>query len=73
MRRPKHPDPELEVLLRSLELQGWAVDKGKRYYKAKCPPPCRSCFKTVKLTPSDPNYTKNLRGWFRGSGCWQEM
>jgi hypothetical protein len=70
--RPKHPDRDLELLLRSLEGQGWTVEKGRKYFKAKCGPPHRACLKTIKLTPSDPNYARNLRGWFRRSGCWEE-
>lgn len=72
MPRPRHSDPELEDLLRSLERQGWRVEKGKKYFKAWCGPPHARCFKTVKLTPSNPYYTKNLRGWFKRSGCWEE-
>lgn len=73
MPRPKHPNADLEALLRSLEEQGWAVVKGRKYYKVKCPPHCvDKHLRTVKLTPSDPNYLKNLRGWLRRSGCWKE-
>ena len=70
--RPKHPRKELEAVLRSLETQGWRVIRGKGYYKCYCPPPHARCVKTVKLTPSDPNYTRNLRAWLRRSGCWEE-
>lgn len=72
MGRPRHPDKGLEELLRSLEQQDWFVEKCRKYYKTKCPPPCGRCLKTVKLTPSDPNYLKNLREWFRRSGCWKD-
>jgi hypothetical protein len=73
MPRPRHPDADVEALIRSLERQGWIVEKGRKYYKAKCWPPCvNRCYKTVKLTPSDPNYLRNLRGWFKRSGCWEE-
>lgn len=56
--RPRHQDKHLEALLRSMEAQGWKVTRGKGYFIAKCPPPHARCFKTVKLTPSDPNYLR---------------
>jgi hypothetical protein len=28
------------------------------------------CWKTVKLTPSDPKYLRNLRGQLRRATCW---
>lgn len=43
--RPKHPNEELEAILRSLEGQGWRVTRGKGYYKAYCPPPRARCVK----------------------------
>jgi hypothetical protein len=57
----RHSDAELEALLRSLERQGWVIEKGKKYYKAWCPPPHKQCLKTVKLTPSNPNYSQPAR------------
>lgn len=72
MERPRHPDKGLEELLRSLEQQDLSVERCRKYYKTKCPPPCGRCLKMVKLTPSNPNYLKNLRGWFRRSGCWKD-
>ena len=70
--RPRHQDKDIEKLFASLEEQDWIVTRGKGYFIAKCPPPHARCIKTVKLTPSDPNYLRNLRGWFRRSGCWKE-
>ena len=52
--RPRHPNKELEALLRSLEDQGWRVTRGKGYYKCYCPPPHAQCVKTVKLTHPTP-------------------
>ena len=72
MGRPRHHKPELEAVLRSLEQQGWSVERGRKYYKVKCPPQCGQCLKMVKISPSDPNYTKNLRAWFRRSSCWKD-
>lgn len=72
MGRPRHPKKDIEAVLHSLELQGWLVSKGRKYFMAKCPPVCGEHLKTVKLSPSDPNYAKNLRAWFRRSGCWKD-
>ena len=62
MSRPKHPNKELEAILRSLEGQGWRVTRGGGYYKAYCPPPHARCVKTVKLTPSGPRYALTCEG-----------
>lgn len=35
--RPRHPTKEIEELLRSLESQGWRVEKARKYFKAYCP------------------------------------
>jgi hypothetical protein len=68
--RPKHQKPWLEAILRDAEDRGWIVTKGKRYYKMRCS--CGSHQKTVKLSPSDANYGRNLIGWLKRSGCWGE-
>jgi len=36
-----------------------------------CPNKCR-CLKTVKLTPSDPNYLRNLLGQLGRATCWNK-
>jgi len=68
--RPKHAVKELEAVLREMEAQGWRVKKLGKYYKGKCG--CGNHIKTVRCTPSDPNYTRNLRGWLRRQECWNE-
>lgn len=68
--RPRHPNKELEALLQEGEDLGWTVTKGRRYFKMKCP--CGVHMKTVHLSPSDPNYERNLRGWLTRTGCWKE-
>jgi hypothetical protein len=35
--RPKHPDKDLDELLRSLESAGWRIEKTREYYKGYCP------------------------------------
>jgi hypothetical protein len=69
MIRPKHQVKELEAILSEAEKKRWRVEKGKKYFKMKCPNECK-CWKTVKLTPSDPNYEKNLRGQLQRATCW---
>ena len=46
------------------------MERGKRYYKMWCP--CGKHMKTVKLTPSDPNYARNLLGQLRRATCWDK-
>ncbi|WP_131765146.1 MULTISPECIES: hypothetical protein [Protofrankia] len=71
MLRPRHPIKELEAVLRSAEKQGWKVDRGKGYFKMFCT--CGELHKKfVHLTPSDPNYEKNLRGYLKSRTCWKE-
>lgn len=69
MTRSRHQDKDLEAVLSEAESQGWQVDRGKRYWKMLCPNNCK-CWKTVKLTPSDPRYLRNLRGQLRRATCW---
>jgi hypothetical protein len=68
-KRPRHQRPELEAILRQGEALGWRAEKGNQYYRMWCP--CGTHQKTVRLTPSDPNYARNLRGWLRRTGCWE--
>jgi hypothetical protein len=58
--RPKHPDKDLEAVLRSLESAGWRIEKSRKYFKGYCP--CGNHKKTVPLTPSDPDYRRHLVG-----------
>jgi hypothetical protein len=68
--RPRHPKPELEAVLREAERRAWRIEKGKKYFKMRCP--CeQKRKKTVRLTPSDPKYTKNLLGQLKHATCWE--
>lgn len=51
------------------EAKGWTYGRrGRGYPYLICP--CGSHGpKTVHLTPSDPNYARNLRGWLRRQHC----
>lgn len=67
--RPRHQIKEIEALLRSMEVQGWRVEKGSKYFKTFCP--CGLHKKTVHLTPSGGGYLRNLVGWLRRETCWE--
>jgi len=71
-RRPKHPDKDLEAVIREAEKKGWRTEKGSAYFKMYCP--CdKKHKKTVHLTPSDPNYRRNLIGQLKRSTCWGDQ
>jgi hypothetical protein len=69
--RPRHPDKDLEAVLRDAEARLWHVTRDKRYYIMRC-----SCHekhqKTVKLTPSGSRYELNLRKWLERQSCWRK-
>jgi hypothetical protein len=70
MPRPRHTDKDIEAFLRLLESKGWRIEK-RKYFWVRCAEGCR-CMKTVHLTPSDPNYLRNLQQWVRRCPCWRE-
>lgn len=70
MVRPRHPIKELEEVLKEAESKGWEVSKDKKYFKMKCP--CGDHLKSVHLTPSNPNYKRNLLGQLGRATCWDD-
>ena len=46
------------------------MSKGKGYFKALCTCGKRHAKWSIHLTPSNPNYAKDLRAWFRRQECW---
>ncbi|HUP70609.1 MAG TPA: hypothetical protein VM142_12465 [Acidimicrobiales bacterium] len=70
MQRPRHPKKELEEVLSAAEDRKWRVTRGKNYFKMWCPCPDRH-MKTVKLSPSDPSYKKNLLAKLERATCWE--
>ncbi|HEY9412275.1 MAG TPA: hypothetical protein VIP77_22035 [Jiangellaceae bacterium] len=69
--RPRHPKKELEEVLKAAEDQGWRISKVSKYYMMWCP--CDDKHKkSVKITPSDPNYRRNLIGQLKRSTCWKD-
>lgn len=71
MARERHKVKELEYVLKEAEDKGWRVERASRYWKMYCPNECK-CFKTVKCTPSDPNYRINLLGQLKRATCWRK-
>lgn len=67
---PRDPRKELEALLKEAEATGWRATKGKKYFTIWCPCPDKHRV-TVHLTPSDPNYERNLRAHLRRTTCWE--
>lgn len=63
-------DKDIEPVLEAARSQDWKVTRGKRYYKIWCPCPAKH-WKTVHLSPSDPNYVRNLLGQLRRKTCWK--
>jgi hypothetical protein len=68
--RPKHPDPDLETLLRTLEASGWRVTKGRRYFVVWCP--CPKLHKSTVHLTLKLHYGKNLRKRLARYTCWME-
>lgn len=66
MARPRHPNKDLERVLRDLEDEGWRVER-RRYFVAFCP--CGEHMKTIHLTPSSSGYERNLRAWIQRCPC----
>lgn len=62
---------ELEKIREEAERRGWRVFRSKRYWKMYCSCP-KKCKKNMSLTPSDPNYVKNLLGQLGRATCWKE-
>lgn len=70
MVRPRHPNKELETLIRDAESQGWTVTKKRKYYRARCPCPMK-CSEMIHLSPSDPNYGINKRKKLSKCEAWE--
>jgi hypothetical protein len=70
--RPKHPNKDLEALLRYAEAQKWRADKPGAYFRLLCPKTCKQHQRRIHLTPSDPNYELNARKWLERQPCWKK-
>lgn len=52
--------------MQELESLGWTFTRGK-YFKGRCA--CGDHMKMVHVTPSDPNYLRNLAAYMRRLDC----
>ncbi|SCX03196.1 hypothetical protein SAMN05216534_0092 [Candidatus Aquiluna sp. UB-MaderosW2red] len=66
---PKHPNKDLEKLMRELDLANWIVVKRKKYYRAECP--CGQHAKMIHMTPSSAYYVNQLRQFLRNRTCYE--
>ncbi len=66
--RLRHPDPDLEKLLRLIERNNWTVTKPSKYFRCACP--CGLHLRWVHLTPYG-NYGNEARRWFERQDCWE--
>lgn len=62
---------ELRAIREEAERQGWRVWRRGGYWKMYCPCP-KKCKKFISLTPSNPNYVKNLLGQLGRTTCWKD-
>lgn len=65
-----HQQKELAAIREEARRKGWRVERGKGYWKMWCPSWCGKHWKTMHLSPSDPNYARNLRGRLGRVTCW---
>lgn len=60
---------DIDDVVKQVLAHGWTEVTRSGYRKFRCP--CGKHMKTIKTTPSDPNYVKNLVAWFRRQDCWE--
>lgn len=70
---PKHPDKEIRKVLDEATEQGWRVKPPNgRYWSIWCP--CEDKHKsTIKISPSNPHYVRQLRNKLSRETCWKEV
>lgn len=64
----KHQSKDIEKVLREYDQCGWRIEDPPKYYRVKCP--CGKHQRSVHLTPSGPDYAKNLRAWLHRQACY---
>jgi hypothetical protein len=71
MGRPRHPDKEIEAVLREAEAHRWRIEVGGKHFgKAKCG--CGQHMRTIHKTPSNPTAATQMLMWFKRQSCWNE-
>jgi hypothetical protein len=68
----KHQHKDGEALLKEFDSQGWTISRNKGYYMVRCPESCGQHSKTVRLTPSGPDYFKRCKRFVENNTCWKE-
>lgn len=66
----KHQKKDLEVVLELLHRHGYKILDPPKYYTVRCP--CGQHQRQVHLTPSSPNYGKEVIKWARRKDCWRD-
>ena len=67
----RHPRKDLEAVLQEFADHGWRIFDPPKYDKVLCP--CRSHYRWIHLTPSNPNYGKQAVRWAsRTCPRWKE-
>lgn len=66
----RHQSKDIEKVLDEYHAAGWRIEDPPKYYTVKCP--CGDHQRTVHLTPSGPNYAKNLRAWLHRQPCYHD-
>lgn len=57
----KHPRKDLEAVLVEFAAHGWPIVNPPKYYQVLCP--CGVHYRWIHLTPSNPNYGKEVLRW----------
>jgi len=63
----RHQKKEIEKLLREFDALGWRILDPPTYYQVRCS--CGLHKRSIHLTPSDPNYVRNVRQWLERQNC----
>jgi hypothetical protein len=66
----KHIKKDLELVLALLDRHGYKILNPPKYYTVRCP--CGQHQRQVHLTPSNPNYGKEVIKWARKLNCWRD-
>lgn len=64
----RHQDKDLEKVVGLLHRHGYKILDPPKYYTVRCR--CGLHQRQVHLTPSNPNYGKEVIRWARRHRCW---
>lgn len=66
----RHPKKDLQKVLELLHHHGYKIADPPKYYSVRCP--CGEHQRQVHLTPSNPNYGKDVLRWAQRWSCWRD-